>query len=70
MDVIYGGGSGLVGRDLQSMSSMKLEMVFDGIERPVCVLKEHILRALFDWFCDLGQISSISFLEFIDSLSL
>jgi hypothetical protein len=34
------------------------------------VLKEHILRTLFDWLRALGDISSMSFLDLIDSLSL
>lgn len=43
---------------------------FDGIERPVSVLKEHILRTLFAWSSACGVISPMSFLEFLDSLSL
>ena len=44
--------------------------VFDGVERPTFVIKEHILQSLFDWMCALGGISSMSFIDYIDSLSL
>lgn len=40
--------------------------VFDGVELPAYVIKEHILWTLFDWMQALGGIPSMSF---VDSLT-
>jgi hypothetical protein len=44
--------------------------VFDGIEHSNYVIKQHILRSLFDWMQVLGGIPLMSFVEFIDCLCL
>lgn len=42
--------------------------VFDGVAHPPYVIKEHILQTLLDWMRALGNLHSMSFLDFIDSL--
>jgi hypothetical protein len=44
---------------------MKETSEYDGVERPTFVIKEHILRSLFDRMCALGGISSMSFMDFL-----
>jgi hypothetical protein len=41
---------------------------FDGVERPNFVIKEYLLRSLYDWIIYLGP--PISFFDFIDFLYL
>ena len=53
-----------------SLWNERNQCTFDGIERPVSILKENLLRTLFTWSHVFGVISSTSFLDFIDSLSL
>ena len=53
-----------------SLWNERNKRIFDGIKHPVSVLKKHILRTLLAWSHAFGVISSMSFLDFIDSLSL
>jgi hypothetical protein len=55
---------------MRSLWQERNKQTFDGIESSVSVLKEHILKTSFAWSHVLGDTSTASFLDFIDSLAL
>jgi hypothetical protein len=42
--------------------------VFDGVEHPTFVIKEHTLQSLYNWMRAQGSMPSMSFVDFSVSL--